>query len=950
MLWSHPKIAGHANMRRKNVKLRVGVQEVIPSLLHPYMRLLRTSQFLRSVQRDTAVACSCGGENVRSLKVTCVYFDLVDLKLCKCSPSAQQLVNMGLFPCAPLSPSLAVDISLLQFTQALFVRLPPNTTSFCDTLEYFLECRGYKLTTRETLHRRFGNSLLWYSSLTNSLSRVILDRIGASRRVLGFRTEKNTVSSSSNSANISCVLSDNSVAPSQSSTSSSHDTACASEYLRRRCPLLQTRPHLLMLLMSYSPGVIVCVDACFTQKHRKGIAGGRDPPRAHPETVFIPEEDVKFVEAEVNRLRAGGANTSLTASAGPDVIEPNLKVPNSVLDGCNDSFKAADECRQKASTQFFADTGLMAMLCRHDRVLWLVNMTSAGEKQHYAISLLHRLFEHLPPHVTVGLLYDIACQLHRSIEKWSLLGRLSQRIVFGISVFHAFGHQWPCQVVYHPRKCTGFGLSDGEGCERFWSSIQRLIPSLRVSGYHQRLFVIDTQVKYNDQQSLRRLGRWLRRKWYDCQHRLLAAKHEVEESGLSAEDLRAEWLLQVQAQTKPIPRQSKNHVAKTVEAILALQKSQASYDETIRKLEAQLLDGSGDPQDLEVRLGELRTQRSKIITAVLRKRSALGVNERAQLSRLSRSKFLQLRLNARALKQRIRDRLRQRKFELDRLERSYRQTTSKHKLSTHVESAVKRREPGILKLAQTYNGLCKQMADLVKQHRAPVSAIVPEPIRNDGLFKLDVDDTIWQDVGLGDEDDDGVQVPRWLGDESVRSGIKAQLLVDRCTEESNHLSQERCAMQLWMQEEWASLEHAIAGANKDEDLLFQLEQRQQDLCRLCVTWKAEVDVIPCAYSMHASWGPSEHRLHEASVYEVTESVDAEDDGDDDGDFDYGYHDSDSDTEGDLLDVAEAVAITDAYHAHDEADLFYDFTSIASSDLQTVLLPTETPSPKKRKHM
>lgn len=105
---------------------------------------------------------------MRSLKVTCVYFDrelvrtmreyrlnpafvglqVVDLKLCKCSPSAQQLVNMGLFPCAPLSPSLAVDISLLQFTQALFVRLPPNTTSFCDTLEYFLECRGYKLTTR----------------------------------------------------------------------------------------------------------------------------------------------------------------------------------------------------------------------------------------------------------------------------------------------------------------------------------------------------------------------------------------------------------------------------------------------------------------------------------------------------------------------------------------------------------------------------------------------------------------------------------------------------------------------------------------------------------------------------------------------------------------------------------------------------------------------------------
>ena len=117
-------------------------------------------------------------------------------------------------------------------------------------------------------------------------------------------------------------------------------------------------------------------------------------------------------------------------------------------------------------------------------------------------------------------------------------------------------------------------------------------------------------------------------------------------------------------------------MGKVVEAILALQKTQASYDETIRQLEGQLVDGSGDPEHLDVRLGELRAQRSKIITTIQRKRSALGVNERARLSQLSRSKFLQLRMNARALKQRLRDRLRQRKFELDRLERSYRQTAS----------------------------------------------------------------------------------------------------------------------------------------------------------------------------------------------------------------------------------------------------------------------------------
>jgi Kyakuja-Dileera-Zisupton transposase len=165
-----------------------------------------------------------------------------------------------------------------------------------------------------------------------------------------------------------------------------------------------------------------------------------------------------------------------------DGYEGLLRVPRSVFDGCNESFTAADEKRHKASTQFFSDTGLMALLCRHDRVLWLVNMTSAGEKRYYVLALLKRLFENLPATFTVGLLYDIGCQLHRGFVKWGWLPEYSDRLIFALAVFHAFGHQWPCQIIYHPRKQPGFGLSDGEGCERFWSSIKHLIPTLRVSG------------------------------------------------------------------------------------------------------------------------------------------------------------------------------------------------------------------------------------------------------------------------------------------------------------------------------------------------------------------------------------------------------------------------------------------------------------------------------------
>lgn len=108
--------------------------------------------------------------------------------------------------------------------------------------------------------------------------------------------------------------------------------------------------------------------------------------------------------------------------------------------------------------------------------------STAGERQYYALALVNRLFAHLPATMTVGILYDIGCQLHRSCVKWDFLKDVRHRITFAISVFHAYGHQWACQVIYHPRKCVGFGLTDGEGCERFWSAIKKLIPMLRVSG------------------------------------------------------------------------------------------------------------------------------------------------------------------------------------------------------------------------------------------------------------------------------------------------------------------------------------------------------------------------------------------------------------------------------------------------------------------------------------
>jgi hypothetical protein len=118
-----------------------------------------------------------------------------------------------------------------------------------------------------------------------------------------------------------------------------------------------------------------------------------------------------------------------------------MRVPTSVLDGCGEYFLANDEKHEKTSTQFFADTGVMAMLCWHDHVLWLTNMMSVGEKQHYTLTLIKKLFDNLPTNMTIGLLYNIGCQLHRSCLKYQLLDdAVLHHITFVISVFHAYSH------------------------------------------------------------------------------------------------------------------------------------------------------------------------------------------------------------------------------------------------------------------------------------------------------------------------------------------------------------------------------------------------------------------------------------------------------------------------------------------------------------------------------
>jgi hypothetical protein len=50
---------------------------------------------------------------------------------------------MGYFPCAPVHPSLAIDINLLEFVTIASHHMAPNVLGWANTLQCFLSICGY---------------------------------------------------------------------------------------------------------------------------------------------------------------------------------------------------------------------------------------------------------------------------------------------------------------------------------------------------------------------------------------------------------------------------------------------------------------------------------------------------------------------------------------------------------------------------------------------------------------------------------------------------------------------------------------------------------------------------------------------------------------------------------------------------------------------------------------
>lgn len=868
---------------------------------------------------------------------------------CKCAPLVVQLVGAGYFPCAPKRPSLAFSFRLLELISLHSLHVAPNVTAWAATLEKFWDRRGYLIREKRAFRRRLGNALQWYQVLLNRKDHVISTAILPYRSTSGERKRvhraqddgdqrpskrprlsddvagqherrdnsedsrhehlaqdrpnsstsstkderkddeaprapggSNTHAASQASDNVSANRGrgEASPAPGPSVESvPSHTEGAAPrrphEYLRKRCHLCYggKRPN----LGRSKAHVIVCLDANFAQKRRKSKYS--DPALHFEDSCFVSPAEVAEMEEEVERKRKRPpkARTKSTSAVLDD----------DVLDECESSFIAAQEKVTKASKNYYSDTALMALLCHHDKVLFVVNMTTPGERQHYALVLLKKLFAYLPADWNVGLLYDIACQLSRSMEKFDLLGDLLDRLSFGVSVFHAYGHQWACQLVFHPRKREGFGLSDGEGCERFWSAIRMLIPCLRVSGYFRRLFVLDRQISHIQDQNTLKYGRWLARKSRDTARRLADAELSLEATGLKEEDLRAQWSAQKASQLQPAPRQSKYAGDKELDKILLdlahvdelrqeLREDRTKLRKTAHKLSTR------DVQQLSDRIEQAEAQLKATRARIDLTRSQLGTGALRRFESMRGDAYLRARVNARAVRVQIRMSIQAHKFEREKLERNYRRHVMQNKDHAQMRDLVNAREKNLSALVRKFNSLVSHMELLLKESKGPRRRMrLPRRLDSKKLFRLDVDDDIWQeDPGLGPQDEG--DLPAWQIDAQVRRGIRAMLEIDRCREEQERLLAEGEALSSWWSEECVVLD-TFCATETDQLLVAEARLQRSRLDLLGLEWNADLALcdlgIRIGDTALDSDASAPERLDRAPSPADTAATDASDDDD-----------------------------------------------------------------------
>ncbi|PLW18435.1 hypothetical protein PCASD_06709 [Puccinia coronata f. sp. avenae] len=475
LLWEHAtfhRLRRHAENREKiSQQWSALEQEATATYLLCQERTNNWTVFNQDVFEQPHSTCSCTPEDIRPRNV-----DLIDIlhrqpsrpvHFCQCTPDTIRLIHCGYFAASADTPRTAFSIQLIQLHHFIWQASVISTTAFVKGLSAFLDTRSNRPLLSRSQYLRKRNLRIPFSFAVDLFSRILAIK----KQVLNEGLALTTLDQWADKCPrcFGPQINENKAGPAE-------------------------------------PDFIIALDGNFQQRHYAHASKDNPSEQQYPPGFVLPSRTVIDYQA----------------------VEESESLALGINPPCSDVHKAANDSRDGSTWDKCDDSGLFASACRHDAPLLFVNIYKSGEKLYYPIAIIRHILQDFPGR-KVGVLYDLGCHLETHIKKRGLLADRIGDMIFGTSVFHAYVHEWACQVKYNPRFNPWWGLSDGEGLERLWSFLSSLVSQLRVTTRLHRLSRIQARADYHSDQLMNESANWLSNKLANCQTEYETAKKALDE-------------------------------------------------------------------------------------------------------------------------------------------------------------------------------------------------------------------------------------------------------------------------------------------------------------------------------------------------------------------------------------------------------------------------------------
>ncbi|KAK1223731.1 hypothetical protein PQX77_013383 [Marasmius sp. AFHP31] len=801
--------------------------------------------------------CSSGACIVESVTVHTIHFNYhrqTTFRHCCCRTLPQVLVAHGLFPTSPSQPRMAISLDLLDFYNTLCTQSSDAVTALASGLSMLYRKRGFRLlgpsgeALQDPIRRALGSSLQWYDTLVNEVNRYVTQKIEGVKRLLPIPTLPRpspsplatspayallpTPPSPPSSASHSVP-----VPPEPTTTTSTSTLGSSSEpppastgsklpqppsegscdpYLQRLCPACFGGKRYGQSFQ-WGGDLHVALDGNLHHRHLKS---GGDGASFHQSTRFLSKGFVDKVGARVAEAR------------GRPPRERSTGLPDDIVDADQDSYKAASGDNKRQSNEAFDENGVMALVCRHDIPLFLVSIDTPGEQQKFAIALFEAFFSMIPETATVAALYDIACVLDRSLRLYDLLPEsITARLQLATAVMHAYGHQWACQLLYNPRMRVGLGITDGEGTERLWSRLRRMIGLERRASRAKRIWMLDRQCNSIAMDLREGLGAWIRKRLHkNVQKKEAEAMRVLKKHDTAVEVLCQYWDEQRDAQSS-VRALAPARLKKELTKVLQLQAQIDTLEEEITEVRVAIKKMPFAPSEATFSLCNMEKLHGRLKTEAEGLYASLNIDHQFLELKDVPLEYLHTLLLARDLKLTIRKKAIGTFYEWDRVDGAVGGVNEALGTRLHqiTRNSITRRAAAFENLIRKFN---QHITYLEEHHQSSYQVPVPSRLPTQLQSLRDMETShLWEDVWISKTD----TPPKWLIDEDVRKGIRSFLNLDRCAEERARLDAEAANLLWWFTRELHALVFMVRNPQFARYHTI-LNIRLQDTLQLAKSW------------------------------------------------------------------------------------------------------------------